>query len=543
MSHEEDLIDYSDDEIPQTTTTTATDAANGTSTSKKQGELTVTGAGADKKGSYVGIHSTGFRDFLLKPELLRAITDCGFEHPSEASVHLRKNPFRIYVRVENYLSLEEMKEIMALLGYSDALQSYHCNRIEGTTRQPDAQGTAVKTQAQVHVIARWSDAFLALVSFFSRTFKRITHLTRRAFCFTVQQVCIPQAILGTDVLCQAKSGLGKTAVFVLTTLQQAEPVAGEVSILIMCHTRELAYQINNEYARFSKYMPDIKTAVFFGGVHIQQDIAILKNKETSPNIIVATPGRMSALLRDKHLRLNTLKIFVLDECDKMLDQIDMRRDVQDIFRQTPSQKQVMMFSATLSAEVRPICKKFMQNPLEIYVDDDTKLTLHGLKQYYVKLSEGEKNRKLNDFLDTLEFNQVIIFVKSTLRATELDKLLRECNFPSIAVHSGVSQEERIKRYKEFKEFNKRICVATDVFGRGIDIERINLAINYDMPENADQYLHRVGRAGRFGTKGLSISFVSSETDRAVLADIEKRFEVALPEVPEEGIDANQYMNN
>jgi ATP-dependent RNA helicase UAP56/SUB2 len=122
--------------------------------------------------------------------------------------------------------------------------------------------------------------------------------------------------------------------------------------------------------------------------------------------------------------------------------IDMRRDVQEIFRATPTQKQVMMFSATLSQEIRPVCKKFMQNPLEIYVDDDTKLTLHGLKQYYIKLSESEKNRKLNDLLDVLEFNQVIIFVKSTLRATELDKLLRECNFPSIAVHSGVSQEER-----------------------------------------------------------------------------------------------------
>ena len=121
---------------------------------------------------------------------------------------------------------------------------------------------------------------------------------------------------------------------------------------------------------------------------------------------------------------------------------DMRRDVQEIFRATPTQKQVMMFSATLSQDIRPICKKFMQNPLEIYVDDETKLTLHGLQQYYIKLSEPEKNRRLNELLDTLEFNQVIIFVKSTLRATELDKLLRECNFPSIAVHSGVSQEER-----------------------------------------------------------------------------------------------------
>jgi ATP-dependent RNA helicase UAP56/SUB2 len=120
----------------------------------------------------------------------------------------------------------------------------------------------------------------------------------------------------------------------------------------------------------------------------------------------------------------------------------MRRDVQEIFRATPTQKQVMMFSATLSKETRPICKKFMQSPLEIFVDSDQKLTLHGLQQYYIKLSESEKNRKLNDLLDTLEFNQVIIFVKNTIRATELDKLLRECNFPSIAVHSGISQEER-----------------------------------------------------------------------------------------------------
>lgn len=120
----------------------------------------------------------------------------------------------------------------------------------------------------------------------------------------------------------------------------------------------------------------------------------------------------------------------------------MRRDVQEIFRATPTQKQVMMFSATLSKEMRPICRKFMQSPLEIFIDVETKLTLHGLQQYYFNLSEGEKNRKLNELLDELEFNQVIIFVKSTLRATELDKLLRECGFPSISVHSGVSQDER-----------------------------------------------------------------------------------------------------
>lgn len=210
----------------------------------------------------------------------------------------------------------------------------------------------------------------------------------------------------------------------------------------MCHTRELAFQIKNEYARFSKYLPRARTAVFYGGTAIQKDYEILANKDSHPHIIVGTPGRLNALVRDKKLRLGALRQFVLDECDKMLDQVDMRRDVQEIFRVTPAAKQVMMFSATLSQEIRPICKKFMQNPLEIYVDDEAKLTLHGLQQYYIKLEEAEKNRKLNDLLDKLEFNQVIIFVKSTSRANELNKLLNECNFPSIAVHSGVTQEER-----------------------------------------------------------------------------------------------------
>jgi superfamily II DNA/RNA helicase len=148
---------------------------------------------------------------------------------------------------------------------------------------------------------------------------RSIYLTR--FAFTVQQTTIPQAILGTDVICQAKSGLGKTAVFVLTTLQQVEPVDGECSVLVMCHTRELAYQIKNEYARFSKYMPEVRTGVFYGGTPIKADAELLADKSKHPHIIVGTPGRLNALVRDKILRLGSVKVFVLDECDKMLDQI------------------------------------------------------------------------------------------------------------------------------------------------------------------------------------------------------------------------------
>jgi ATP-dependent RNA helicase UAP56/SUB2 len=392
-----------------------------------------------KKGGFAAIHASGFRDFLLKAELLRATVECGFEHPSE-----------------------------------------------------------------------------------------------------VQHACIPQAILGTDILCQAKSGMGKTAVFVLACLQQIDASEKAVKVLVVCHTRELAYQIKTEFDRFAKFFSNVKTAVVYGGIPIAKDKEMLK--DDCPHVMIGTPGRVLALTRDKDLKMDKLTQFVVDECDKCLDKLDMRKDIQQIFMETQKKKQVMMFSATMTKETRDLCKKFMQDPHEITVDNESKLTLHGLLQYFVKLTEKEKNRKLNDMLDALEFNQVVIFVKSVQRATALDKLLVECSFPSIAIHSGLDQEERIKRYKMFKEFQKRIMVCTDLFGRGIDIERVNIVINYDMSDDGDTYLHRVGRAGRFGTKGLAISFVATEEDEDVLKKVQERFEVNIDAMPAQ-IDTTSYLNS
>mmetsp|Transcript_578 Transcript_578/g.2297 ORF Transcript_578/g.2297 Transcript_578/m.2297 type:complete len:462 (-) Transcript_578:108-1493(-) len=432
MAEEEELVDYEEEEeLAQEKQGKSAEAAG----DKKEG--------AGKKGM-VQIHSTGFKDFLLKPELLRAIVDCGFEHPSE-----------------------------------------------------------------------------------------------------VQHECIPQSILGEDVLCQAKSGMGKTAVFVLAVLQQLEPKEGEIQALVMCHTRELAFQITHEFERFSAYLPDVKVSTIFGGVSIKAQKEELKT--SPPNIVIGTPGRVKTLGKDAALKLDTVRHFVLDECDKMLEQLDMRSDVQEIFKLTPHDKQVMMFSATLSKDIRAVCKKFMSDPMEVYVDDEAKLTLHGLVQHYVNMEESEKNRKLNDLLDALDFNQVVIFVKSIDRAVALDKLLRDCSFPSICIHGRMKQEERLNRYKAFKEGQKRIMVATDLIHRGIDVERVNIVINYDMPQDseqsqgADTYLHRVGRAGRFGTKGLAITFVASEADSTVLNSVQERFDVDIKELPDQ-IDASSYMS-
>ncbi|CDW83888.1 atp-dependent rna helicase sub2 [Stylonychia lemnae] len=282
-----------------------------------------------KKLNYTGIMSTGFKDFLLRPELQRSIVDCGFEHPSE----------------------------------------------------------------------------------------------------------------GVDIICQAKSGMGKTAVFVLTTLHQLHPQPKPICILVLCHTRELAFQIKKEYDRFLQHFGDSVTCnVIYGGQPIQDHIKILTEKP--PTVLVGTPGRILALVKGQHLKFENLRVFVLDECDRMLSELDMRQDVQQIFKMTPYQKQVMMFSATLGQDIRVVCKKFMKNPFEIYIDNDTKLTLHGLQQYIVKLNEDCKTKKLIELLDSLLFNQVIIFVKTSQRAEALSKLLSKQNFPSTFIHGQLVQEER-----------------------------------------------------------------------------------------------------
>ncbi|KAJ3450775.1 atp-dependent RNA helicase ddx39a [Anaeramoeba flamelloides] len=396
----------------------------------------------DPKEKKIGIHSTSFNDFLLKSELNRAISQLGFEHPSE-----------------------------------------------------------------------------------------------------VQQEALPQALLGSDIICQAKSGMGKTAVFALSILQQLEisPVENDYKgpqVIVISHTRELAHQNTHQFQRFSMFLPEIRTMEIIGGMPIRGQHKELVEKR--PHIVVATPGRLYQFVREKKINLNDVEFFVVDECDCILKEFTMRRDVQKIFLSTPYDKQVMMFTATLPKSTRKVCKKFMNNPIEILVDDETKLTLHGLSQHYVKLEEKQKTQKLMDLLDALEFNQVIIFVATINRAEALNELLNKVNFPSMAIHSRLPQKERIERYQKFKNFNARILVSTDVFGRGIDIERVNIVINYDMAIDSNTYLHRVGRAGRFSTKGLIITFCSSQTDSKTINQVQEVFEVGITELPK-SIDVSSYM--
>ncbi|KAL9551262.1 hypothetical protein MBANPS3_004348 [Mucor bainieri] len=355
----------------------------------------------------------------------------------------------------------------------------------------------------------------------------------------VQQACIPVATHGIDVLCQAKSGMGKTAVYVLSTLQQIEPREGVVSVLVLCPTRELAIQVKNTFDTFSKCLPNIKTQAFFGGTPMNRDTEILGDKLRCPDIVVGTVGRTLSLVREKHLDLHGLKHLVIDECDFMLSQYDSRQDIHEIESATSRDKQVMMFSATLPVELRAVCKQFMQSPLEIYLDNQ-ELTLHGLQQFHVTVADQDKIRLLFKLLDAITFNQVCIFVRTVEHAHTLDRLLNLFNFPSICIHSQMSQGERVARYQVFKNFEKRMMVATDLFGRGIDIERVNVVINFDMPDTCARYLHRAGRAGRFGTKGVCISFLTDRMDEQIMELVKSRFQVDAQPLTE-GVDINSYL--
>ena len=218
----------------------------------------------------------------------------------------------------------------------------------------------------------------------------------------------------------------------------------------------------------------------------------------------------------------------------------MRADVQKIFKKTPCDKQVMMFSATLPEDTKVVCKKFMRKPVEIIVKEENKEHLEKLQQFYVKLKEEEKNTKLFDILDNVQFNQVIIFVNSILRCETLSDILCKNNFPSIAIHADLPQEERIKLFDLFKDFKRRVMVATELYGRGVDFLKVNTVINYDMSSKADAYVHRVGRAGRFGSKGITITFLATKEDEEVFDELLKTYPTIKAEELPKTIDKSIY---
>lgn len=340
----------------------------------------------------------------------------------------------------------------------------------------------------------------------------------------VQQLTIPKATMGVDILCQAKSGTGKTAVFVLSSLQQITFIPKETLVLVIAHTKELVKQIEFEFKRFAMQMPHVTIKSFTGGKDIKADIIALE--ESMPTVFVGTLGRTLDLVKRKVASFRHLKHFIVDEADEIVSDLKNRFVLQKILYKTPKEKQTMFFTATLSVEVKKDCLKFLRSPHIVCVDEK-RLTLHGLDQSYKIITEEEKLDYLTSLLDNIEFSQLVIFCGDKQRVDALSRVIREKGFPSLVIHSGMDTTTREDNFKRFRDGKERVLVTTNLMARGIDVADVNVVINFDMSDSADTYLHRVGRAGRFETKGMAISFIESAEDKAVLEDIQSRFEVNI----------------
>ncbi|EDW82853.1 uncharacterized protein Dwil_GK10220 [Drosophila willistoni] len=351
----------------------------------------------------------------------------------------------------------------------------------------------------------------------------------------VNQECFSQVVHGVDIVCQTTSDVIKTMVVVLATLQQlypAEDNSMSCRVLVMCNSCDMAQEMVKKYKRFAKYFPDISI-----GLAIEEEESFIPE---SPHVVFGTPIRFLDLFRKKIVNVSHLRHFILDECDKMFEQLTMRRAVFEIFRNSPHKKQVVMFSTELNKNVRNICKRLMHEHHEVYVNHNDQLCLQGWQQHFDYVEESEKSKRLFYLLEILEFNQVVIFVETVTQCLTLVQQLIKLNFPAIALHGQMEQKQRVHHYHKFRGYYKRILVSNITLGQGMDIKGVNIIFVYQMPKDSISYLDRVARAGRFGAKGLGITFISNEYDAKFLNDLQYRFHLRISKLPEI-IDLSSYI--
>merc|ERR1712193_278724 len=341
----------------------------------------------------------------------------------------------------------------------------------------------------------------------------------------IQQRAIKQIIKGRDVIAQAQSGTGKTATFSISTLQVLDTSVRETQALILCPTRELAQQVQKVILALGDYM-NVQAHVCIGGTNVGEDIRKL---DFGQHVVVGTPGRTFDMIRRRNLRTRNIKLLILDEADEMLSK-GFKEQIYDIYRYLPPATQVVLVSVTLPHEVLELTHKFMTDPILVLVKRD-ELTLEGIKQFFVPVEREEwKFETLCDLYDYLTITQAVIFCNSRKKVEWLWEKLRNQNFTVSSMHGDMLQYERDAIMNEFRAGNSRILITTDIWARGLDVPQVTLVINYDLPNNRENYIHRIGRSGRFGRKGVAINFVRND-DIRILRDIEQYYSTQIDEMP------------
>jgi len=343
----------------------------------------------------------------------------------------------------------------------------------------------------------------------------------------IQQQAIVPIIQGKDIIAQAQSGTGKTGTFTISILQRIDFNDLNLQALIIVPTRELAQQIQKVISSIGAYCK-VKAMSVIGGTDVRTDIYALKD---GVHIVVGTPGRIYDMINREVLKLDKLKMLILDEADQMLDR-GFKDQIYEIFRKgLPNSTQIALFSATWTKESQDIANKFMTNPTKIMVKKE-KLTLDGIKQYKILLKKEEfKFGVLLDLYKAISIKQSIIYCNNRKKVEDLVANLNEYKISMICLHGDMPQSERDRIMKEFSSGSARILITTDLLARGIDLQQLSLVINYDIPNNRENYIHRIGRTGRFGRKGVALNFITDK-DESLLTDIEQFYNTTISELPE-----------
>ena len=341
----------------------------------------------------------------------------------------------------------------------------------------------------------------------------------------IQQRAILPVVGGRDTIAQAQSGTGKTATFAVSVLQQLDLHSHHCQALVLAPTRGLAQQIRDVTKALSAYM-DVTVHACIGGSSVRSDIEQLHR---GVHVVVGTPGRVHDMIRRGALRLDHCRIFCLDEADEMLGR-GFKDQIYDIFKFLPESVQVALFSATMPSEVLELTERFMRDAVKILVKRE-QLTLDGIRQFYINLAnEDHKVPTLCDLYETLTITQCIIYCNTRRKVEWLTQEMQSRDFTVSSMHGEMDQRERELVLQEFRDGASRVLIATDLIARGIDVHGVSLVINYDIPPARENYIHRIGRSGRFGRKGVAINFLTI-SDHKYLADIEKFYNCVIEEMP------------
>tara|TARA_B110000211_G_scaffold230612_1_gene290438 strand:- start:255 stop:1418 length:1164 start_codon:yes stop_codon:yes gene_type:complete len=342
----------------------------------------------------------------------------------------------------------------------------------------------------------------------------------------IQRKAILPIIKKRDIIAQAQSGTGKTASFLIGSMARVDKSLNEVQVIIICPNRELANQIKFNFDAFNTYL-ELTSALIMGGTSVEDNFRQL---DKGVQVVIGTPGRIYDMMRRYALKTNSLKCFVMDEADEMLSR-GFKDQLCDIFRYVSSETQVCLFSATMPDFTLEITGKFMNNPLKILVQTDM-ITLEGIKQYYLGVEqESYKIATLYDLYDRLRIKQTIIFVNSKRKADYLKDQLEAENHVVSVIHASKTQTQRDETMKDFRLGNSRVLIATDIIARGIDVQQVEVVINYDIPKYVETYIHRIGRSGRFGRKGIAINLVTEE-EFEKLTKIQNHYKTEITPLPE-----------